>query len=108
MASSVLPLSTRSSAAQSKISRTLLLSPLIDDSNSSSTILTILGGKIKDLRPFLLEERIPEGWQPRVRHPMGLTMAEFNQTAFRVELGIKEELPPSFGFSSEVQQKKKM
>ena len=71
---------------------------------SSSTLLKILGGKIKDLRVFLLEERIPDGWQPSVRHPMGLTMAEFNQTAMRVEFGITEELPAAFGFS---QQKKK-
>lgn len=76
---------------------------------SSSTMLTILGGKIKDLRPFLLEERIPDGWQPRVLHPMGLTMAEFNKTVMQVELGIKEELPKVFGFSeSDTPQKKKV
>lgn len=76
---------------------------------SSSTMLKIFGGKTKDLRTFLLEERIPDGWQPSVRHPMGLTMAEFNQTALKVEFGITEELPPSFGFTtSQAQQKKKM
>ena len=52
---------------------------------------------MQDLRPFLLEERLPDGWQPRIRHPMGLTMAEFNQTALKVEFGIKEELPQVFG-----------
>ncbi|CAL1710015.1 unnamed protein product [Somion occarium] len=65
-------------------------------SSNSSTMLTIFGGDIKDLRPFLLEERIPDGWQSRITKPMGLTIAEFNSTVLRVELGIKEELPSSF------------
>ena len=68
-------------------------------------MLTIFGGKIKDLRPLLLEERIPDGWQSRVRHRMGLTMFEFNQSALRVELGIKEEV---WGYPSGAQQKKKL
>ncbi|KAL4251055.1 chloroperoxidase family protein [Abortiporus biennis] len=67
-------------------------------SSNSSTLLTIFGGRIDDLRPFLLEERIPDGWQSRITHPMGLTIAEFNSTVFKVELGIKEELPASLGF----------
>ncbi|GJE93470.1 chloroperoxidase-like protein [Phanerochaete sordida] len=74
-------------------------------SSNSSTMLTVFGGKIKDLRPILLEERIPDGWQSRVRHRMGLTMAEFNKSALRVELGIREEV---WGYPSSAQQKKKM
>lgn len=73
---------------------------------SSSTLLMVLGGKIKDLRPFLLEERIPDGWQPRVLHPMGMTIAEFNKTTFQIELGIIEELPGSLGATSSTEQKK--
>lgn len=68
-------------------------------------MLTIFGGRVKDLRPFLLEERIPDGWQSRVRHMMGLTMAEFNKTVLNVELGIKEEV---WGYPSATQQKKKL
>ncbi|KAI0073601.1 Cloroperoxidase [Panus rudis PR-1116 ss-1] len=64
-------------------------------SSNASTMLTILGGRVQDLRPWLLEERIPDKWQPRILSPMGLTFAEFNSTVFRVELGIKEELPPA-------------
>ncbi|KAI0787008.1 Cloroperoxidase [Abortiporus biennis] len=67
-------------------------------SSNSSTLLTIFGGRIDDLRPFLLEERIPDGWQSRITHSMGLTIAEFNSTVLKVELGIKEELPASLGF----------
>ena len=44
---------------------------------------------MNDLRPFLLEERLPDGWQPRIRHPMGLTIMEFNKTVLGVEFGIK-------------------
>lgn len=68
---------------------------------SSAMLLTTFGGKVKDLRPFLLEERLPDGWQPQIRHPHGLTMAEFNALAFKIELGITEELPESFGFAGE-------
>lgn len=60
------------------------------------------------MRPFLLEERIPDGWQSRILHPMGLTMAEFNMTALRVELGIHEELPSYFGGSPAAAQQKKV
>jgi len=62
-------------------------------SSNSSTMLTIVGGRVKDLRPFLLEERIPEGWQSRSLAPMGLTMGTFNKTVIQVEMGIKEEVP---------------
>ena len=64
---------------------------------SSSTLLTIFGGRIDDLRPFLTEERIPDGWEPRIRHRMGLTIAEFNMTVLPVELGIKEEVDGAIG-----------
>ncbi|KAJ7437208.1 Chloroperoxidase [Mycena galericulata] len=62
-------------------------------SANSSTLLTIFGGRIADLEPFLLEERFPEGWEPRVRSHMGLTFIAFNRTALKVEKAIKEEPP---------------
>lgn len=31
-----------------------------------------------DLRPILVEERIPDGWESRIRAPFGLTMINFN------------------------------
>ncbi|KAJ7732777.1 Chloroperoxidase [Mycena maculata] len=60
-------------------------------SANSSTLLTIFGGKVSDLEPFLVEERIPEGWEPKIRSPMGLTFIAFNHTVLKVENGIKEE-----------------
>ncbi len=76
---------------------------------SSSILLSIFGGKVKDLRTFLLGERLPDGWQPHIRHPHGLTMVEFNALGIKIELGITEELPEGFGFASEgAAQKKKL
>ncbi|OSX56776.1 hypothetical protein POSPLADRAFT_1050466 [Postia placenta MAD-698-R-SB12] len=60
-------------------------------SSNSGTLLTIFGGRVQDLRPILLEERIPEGWQPRIRNPAGLTLTAFQPTVLGIELGIEEE-----------------
>jgi hypothetical protein len=59
---------------------------------SGSTLLTIFGGCVPDLYTFLAEERLPDGWESRVRDQMGLTIFTFNRTIFRVELGIDEEV----------------
>ena len=59
-------------------------------------MLTIFGGRMDDLRPFLTEERLPDGWESRIRHRMGLSMLEFNLTVLPVELGISEEVNGSF------------
>lgn len=53
--------------------------------DSSSTMLTIFGGRIDDLTPMLKEERFSENWQPRVTDKFGLTMAKFNFTVLPVE-----------------------
>jgi hypothetical protein len=60
--------------------------------DSASTLLTIFGGNVPDLYTFLSEERLPDGWESRVRDRMGLTLFTFNRTVFRVELGIEEEV----------------
>lgn len=57
---------------------------------SSSTLITIFGGKIKDLEILLLEERLPEGFESCIRERMGLTMLSFNKTAISMELKTKE------------------
>jgi len=59
-------------------------------SANSSTLLTIFGGRLDDLRTLLLEERLPQGWESRVRKPYGLTMLTFNWTVLPVEFGIRE------------------
>jgi len=60
--------------------------------SNASTLLTIFGGRISDIYTFLTEERLPDGWESRIRDRMGLTMITFNRTVFGVELGVKEEV----------------
>jgi hypothetical protein len=60
-------------------------------SSNSSTLLTIFGGRVDDLRSIVLHERIPDGWESRVREPYGLTMTHFNKTVLTVELGVREK-----------------
>lgn len=62
-------------------------------SANSSTMLKIFGGRVDDLRTVLFEERLPEGWESRVRQPHGLTMLAFNGTVIPVEWGIRESKP---------------
>jgi len=57
---------------------------------SGSTLLTHFGGDIETLRPFLLEERLPDGWEPTITDAKGLTMAKFNKTSIPVELMTDE------------------
>ncbi|KAG6843549.1 hypothetical protein H0H87_003322 [Tephrocybe sp. NHM501043] len=59
-------------------------------SSNSSTLVTAFGGHIKDLEIFLLEERLPEGWEPKIRERNGLTILSFNKTVLTVERGIDE------------------
>ncbi|KAH9995905.1 Cloroperoxidase [Russula compacta] len=61
-------------------------------SSNASGFLTIFGGRVSDIYTFLTEERIPDGWESRVRDQMGLPMFTFNRTLYRVELGIEEEV----------------
>jgi hypothetical protein len=46
---------------------------------------------VDDLSSILLHERIPEGWESRVRQPYGLTMMNFNKTVLAVEFGVNEK-----------------
>jgi len=59
-------------------------------SSNSSTLLTIFGGRINDLQTILTEERLPEGWESRIRERQGLTMTTFNRTVLKVEKAIDE------------------
>ncbi|KAF5384451.1 hypothetical protein D9615_003404 [Tricholomella constricta] len=59
-------------------------------SSNSSTMLTIFGGRVPDLEVLLLEERLPDGWESRIREQKGLTMLTFNRTVLKVEKGIDE------------------
>ncbi|KAG0702214.1 Chloroperoxidase [Suillus ampliporus] len=60
-------------------------------STNASTLITIFGGRVDDLRSFLLEERIPDGWESRVRQPYGMTIINIHKTLLRVEFGVREK-----------------
>ena len=45
---------------------------------------------MKDLEVFLTEERLPDGWESRIKAPHGLTIITFNKTVGAVEKGIDE------------------
>jgi len=62
----------------------------IFSSANSSTLLSIFGGRVEDLRTILIEERLPEGWESRVRKPYGLTMFSLNWQTLPIEFGIRE------------------
>ncbi|KAE9402650.1 chloroperoxidase-like protein, partial [Gymnopus androsaceus JB14] len=56
-------------------------------SSNSSGLVAICGARVSDLRVFLLEERIPEGWEPAARSRLGMTLAKFNFTVIPLEMG---------------------
>ena len=64
-------------------------------SHSASFLLTTFGGKVEDIGPFLLEERLPKGWQPRILDRFGLSILNFSKTIVKIELGIEAELGKS-------------
>ncbi|KAG6836280.1 hypothetical protein H0H93_009552 [Arthromyces matolae] len=60
-------------------------------SSNGSTMLTIFGGRVQDLETVLLEERLPDGWESRIRETKGLTLLTFNsKTVSKVEKGVDE------------------
>jgi hypothetical protein len=70
---------------------TLDLFHKIFGSSNSSTLITIFGGHLPDIESFLIHERLPEGWESRVRSRMGMTIASFNLTVLPLEFSTSEE-----------------
>jgi len=58
---------------------------------SSATLLTAFGGRVSDLESFLIDERLPDGWESRIRKPYGMTFATFNTTILKTEFGVSEK-----------------
>jgi len=57
---------------------------------NTATIPTIFGSRVDDLQVIFSEERLPEGWESRVRKPYGLTIFTLNLTTLSIGLGIRE------------------
>jgi len=60
-------------------------------SSNAATMIEVLGPQQDILRSFLIDEKIPAGWEPWPKTRMGLTMMQFNLTVLKVELGIKDD-----------------
>lgn len=54
---------------------------------STSFLLTAFDGRVHDLEKILLEEHLPEGWEPACKEHKGLTLLVLAITALKVELG---------------------
>ncbi|KAF8065024.1 Chloroperoxidase [Lyophyllum atratum] len=54
---------------------------------NTSFLLTGYGGRVGDLQKLLIEERLPEGWEPACRQRMGVTLSRLAVTGVQVELG---------------------
>lgn len=48
------------------------------------------GGKIADLKTFLLEERLTNGWEPTANDAAGFTMMKFNNAIISIEMLVNE------------------
>lgn len=53
-------------------------------------MITHFGGKLADLKSFLIEERLPDGWEPACRDATGLTMLKFNSATVSLEMLVDE------------------
>ncbi|OJA10499.1 hypothetical protein AZE42_07821 [Rhizopogon vesiculosus] len=60
-------------------------------SANSATLPKIFGGRVDDLHSIFLHERIPDGWESRIRQPYGLTLTHFQKTVLAIEFGIREK-----------------
>ncbi|PFH51179.1 hypothetical protein AMATHDRAFT_3310 [Amanita thiersii Skay4041] len=58
-------------------------------SANSSLLLTVFGGVTSDLEPFLIEERLLDGWETQRRERFGHTLFSLNKTTHSIEAGIK-------------------
>jgi hypothetical protein len=46
----------------------------------------VFGGKVEDLRPLLLEERIADGWMPCSKGRYGVTLGAINFASAKIAL----------------------
>jgi len=69
---------------------TLSTSQRFFGSSNATGFLAFFGGKVKDIKIFLNEERLPDGWETGVRSKCGVTFMTFNLTVNKVEFGIDE------------------
>jgi hypothetical protein len=62
-------------------------------SANCTVMMQCMGNDYDTLKPFLEEERIPDGWEPICRSRFGFSLIEFHAKLFEVEFGVKENVP---------------
>ncbi|KAM6501172.1 Chloroperoxidase [Amanita muscaria] len=75
----------RAESTVSNPSFSLALIHRMFSSSNNCTLLTVFGGRYDDIKVFLTEERLLDGWESRVRKVNGLTIAAFNTVVIPVE-----------------------
>ena len=58
---------------------------------STAMLLTSFRGNTADLKTFLIEERIPDGWESGSRDYLGMTFTKLAMTFINVEARIRDE-----------------
>lgn len=53
----------------------------------------IFGGRVLDLKSILIEEKLPDEWESRVRSRVGLTSATLNLRVLPMEYHTRKESP---------------
>ncbi|KIL66075.1 hypothetical protein M378DRAFT_178007 [Amanita muscaria Koide BX008] len=76
----------RADSTLSNPSFSLDLNHRMFSSSNNCTLLTLFGGRRDDIKVFLAEERLPDGWEPRLRKVNGLTIAGLNSLSIPVEI----------------------
>jgi len=61
--------------------------------NNNAILYDTFAGRVDDLRTFLIEERFPQGWQPRVTKRYGYTLLALNYRTLQIALWSE---PPPF------------
>jgi len=69
----------------------LLLCVFAPGSGNGALMYSIFGGNVKDLRCWLTEERLPDGWEPKNREALGHTIIQTQVTSLAIEFNIDEK-----------------
>lgn len=69
--------------------------------HSCAAMQLVFGGKADELRPFLLEERIVDGWVPRNAKRFGITLGEFSVASSNLNIAFHTKtVPPTISVVS--------
>lgn len=68
---------------------------LLMNTYSLGFLMSVFGGKVDDIRTFLVEERLPDGWEPYTKSYYGVTLGGFNKAGLDIAWRVKAVVPNS-------------